>query len=171
MTEPTLAPGTCDETDIVLRPATPSDAASIADLPASRFDRGWSVAEFQALLADPVVFAVLAETGKPADGPAGFIAARSAAGEAEILTLAVSARHERAGIGLALVEYACRTATSRSAGSVFLEVAAANRPALALYRRCGFLEAARRPQYYGNGEGADAIVMRRDLSQLVDARP
>ena len=171
MTESNLVPFTACEANVTLRPASASDAAPIADLHASRFDRGWSADEFAALLADPVVFTLLAETPEPDCALAGFITARTAADEAEVLTLAVSARHERAGVGSALIETACGTAANRSAASIFLEVAAANQVALALYRRCGFFEAARRPQYYGIGEGADAIVMRRDLSQLVDARP
>jgi ribosomal-protein-alanine N-acetyltransferase len=40
-------------------------------------------------------------------------------------------------------------------------VAADNQPALALYRRFGFVETGRRPAYY---ENVDAVLMQRDLS-------
>ena len=171
MTEPAAGRTPNNATDFALRAATAGDAVAIARLHASRFERGWSAGEFSALLADPVVFTLIAETTTPRAGLAGFFSALTTAGEAEILTLAISDRHERAGIGSALTEYACRTAANRLAGSIFLEVAVTNQAALALYARCGFFEAARRPRYYGRGHADDAIVMRRDLRQLVDAEP
>jgi ribosomal-protein-alanine N-acetyltransferase len=48
---------------------------------------------------------------------------------------------------------------------VFLEVAASNTAAQALYRGFGFTEAGRRTGYYRRGDGVeDALVMRQDLS-------
>jgi [ribosomal protein S18]-alanine N-acetyltransferase len=52
-------------------------------------------------------------------------------------------------------------ARKRGAGAMFLEVAAANGPALALYAREGFTEVGRRRRYYS--DGTDALVLRRDL--------
>ena len=49
---------------------------------------------------------------------------------------------------------------------MILEVAVDNIAALALYKRSGFIEAARRAGYYRRSNGtADAIVMRRNLAQ------
>ena len=48
------------------------------------------------------------------------------------------------------------------AGAMFLEVAAGNAPALALYAREGFAEVGRRRRYYS--DGTDALVLRRDLT-------
>jgi ribosomal-protein-alanine N-acetyltransferase len=53
-------------------------------------------------------------------------------------------------------------AVLRKAAVMFLEVAAGNVAALALYRAAGFAEVGRRVRYYA--DGSDALVMRRDLS-------
>jgi ribosomal-protein-alanine N-acetyltransferase len=52
-------------------------------------------------------------------------------------------------------------AAALGARAMFLEVAAGNEAAAALYRSAGFAAVARRPGYY---EGADALVMRAALS-------
>jgi ribosomal-protein-alanine N-acetyltransferase len=56
---------------------------------------------------------------------------------------------------------ALAAARARGAAAMFLEVAAGNTPALALYAREGFAEVGRRRRYYA--DGADALVLRRDL--------
>ncbi len=90
------------------------------------------------------------------DDRGGLIIARKAGGEAEILTLAVAPGSRRLGIARALVEQA-----ASAAGDVtwFLEVAAGNTPALALYGRLGFAECGRRHDYYSKGQ--DALTLRR----------
>ncbi|NVN31455.1 ribosomal-protein-alanine acetyltransferase, partial [Endobacter medicaginis] len=45
---------------------------------------------------------------------------------------------------------------------LFIEVAAGNGPAIALYRGCGFVEVGRRRRYYPDGD--DALVMVLSLS-------
>jgi ribosomal-protein-alanine N-acetyltransferase len=53
----------------------------------------------------------------------------------------------------------------RRAEALFLEVDETNRPAIALYKRFGFRQVGRRPNYYSSADGssAGALVMRRDL--------
>jgi len=153
---------------LTLRRADAGDAAAIASLHASRFERGWSAEEIAALLADPLVLAYAAETPGRRPTLAGFSFARVAAGEGEILMLAVARVAERLGVGSALVAATCACALDRGGTEVFLEVADDNAPALALYRRHGFRAAGRRPAYYGAGRAGDAIIMRLDLRDPVD---
>jgi ribosomal-protein-alanine N-acetyltransferase len=88
----------------------------------------------------------------------------SAAGEAEILTLAVAPRARRQGVGAALVDAAGAAALLRGAASMHLEVAEANAPARALYKKLGYAEAGRRDAYYeGEGGSVDALVLKRNL--------
>lgn len=119
--------------------------------------RPWTAAEFERLLADPAVFAETA--------PEGFALGRSAAGEAELLTLAVAPKARRCGTGRALLSAIERSAQDRGATACFLEVAADNGAALGLYRAAGYAEAGRRPAYFRRPDGTrcDAIVLRRAL--------
>lgn len=99
----------------------------------------------------------------------GFVLARAAGGEAEILTLAVRPTARRRGLGGTLMAAALAGALLRGAAAMFLEVAAGNLPALGLYCRLGFAEVGRRRRYYP--DGSDALVLRRDLEAPAEARP
>lgn len=140
---------------MTLRPAAPDEAADLAALHAQAFDHPWPEAEIAELMASPGAFALLVE-GR------GFILCRSIAGEAEILTLAVSPAQRRVGIGRVLVEAAAGVAVQTGSDSLFLEVADDNVAALGLYAAAGFEPVGRRKNYYASG--ADAVVMRRALN-------
>jgi ribosomal-protein-alanine N-acetyltransferase len=97
----------------------------------------------------------------------GFILARTLAGEAEILTLAVAPLARRRGLAKRLVEAAIVQSLAAGADSLFLEVAADNAPAIALYVGAGFETVGRRRGYYaspGGGAAQDALVMRLTLN-------
>lgn len=119
--------------------------------------RPWSADEISALLASPGAF-LLTE-------PDGFLIGRAIAGEAELLTVAVDPDARRRGTGAWLVQAFLDQARRRGADTAFLEVAADNTAATALYRDAGFAEAGRRPGYYAqaSGEPLDALILRRDL--------
>lgn len=117
--------------------------------------RPWTAAEFAGLLAAPGCALLTA--------PDGFLLGRVAAGEAELLTLAVAPEARRTGQGRALVERFLAQSLARGAECAFLEVASDNPPALALYRRTGWKAVGRRPAYYG--PGVDAVVMRHGLGR------
>ena len=86
---------------------------------------------------------------------AGFCAWRqTAVDEAEMLNLAVAPPHRGKGVGRALVRELRRVA----AGTIFLEVAEGNVAARALYEEAGWVEVARRKNYYSGAQ--DAIVMK-----------
>jgi len=93
-----------------------------------------------------------------ADGePAGFCTWRQTAGdEAELLNLAVDPAARRRGVASALLEALC----ARARGSVFLEVAEPNTPAIGLYTRHGWLPVALRKGYYEGGK-INAVVMKK----------
>ena len=146
-----------------LRPATREDASALADLHAGAFDEPWSADDIVRFAEDRGGFALAAEEG---DGAlAGFILCRLIAGEAEVLTLAVRPAARRRGVGRALLE-AALALSQPSASAMFLEVAADNPGAVALYRQAGFEVVGRRAGYYGRpaAPSIDAFVMRRALN-------
>lgn len=89
--------------------------------------------------------------------PAGFCSWRQTTpDEAEILNLAVEPEWRRRGVGTALLNALGGSAK----GTVFLEVAEPNAPAVALYQKLGWRRAGLRPGYYNHGT-VNAVVMKK----------
>ena len=149
-----------------VRPLEIDDSQALAELHEEDFVRPWAESEFESLLLQDTVFGFVAvEEGLAKAKPCGFILARRAAGEAEILTVAVSRSFRRRGIGRMLLDAVLRVLHAERIASLFLEVDENNAAAIALYRRLGFREVGRRPDYYRDAfaRRSNAIVMRRDL--------
>lgn len=147
----------------VLGETTPRDAAAIAALHAAAFRRGWSEDEVERLLLDRQVLGHRALAGR---AMAGFILSRFAAGEAEILSVAVDRRRRGRGLARRLLDLHLRRLAGLGMDKVFLEVEEDNVSARRLYARAGFREVGRRAGYYPRkaGEAGSALVLRRDLS-------
>ncbi|MFX0542213.1 GNAT family N-acetyltransferase [Roseovarius sp. S4756] len=119
--------------------------------------RGWSAAEFAYLVDAPHCCLCRA--------PEGFALSRVIAGEAELLTLAVDPDHRRMGIAARLLADVEAAAARMGAANQFLEVAADNPAARALYRSAGYAEVGRRAGYYARpgGTPVDALVLSKAL--------
>jgi [ribosomal protein S18]-alanine N-acetyltransferase len=134
------------------------DAAAIAALHAASFQRGWGEDECRQLLADRNVVGDRTTVG---DRLIGFILSRLAAGEAEILSVAIAPAWRGRGLSGPLLDLHLRRLAGVGARVVFLEVGEGNAPAGQLYQKAGFYEVGRRKGYYDGG--ATARVLRRDL--------
>lgn len=156
-------PRTFGRAEAVVEPATLRDAARLSQLHRASFHRGWDTNEFEQILIERNAFGHRLRLGSTV---IGFIVSRTAADEAEILSVAVAAKYRGRGYSRDLL----RTHLGHLAGfgfkTVFLEVEENNRPARALYERAGFRVVGRRERYYRDSSGQDlnAVVMRRDLS-------
>lgn len=137
----------------------------MARIHAEGFHRAWSTMEIERLLTDPAVLADAAMVGGDDGRLAGFVLSRRAADEAEVLTIAITARRRGQGIAGRLLSQHMKTLAYAGARVLFLEVDEGNEPALALYRRAGFAEVGRRVAYYrkADGSAATALVLRRSL--------
>lgn len=154
-----MAPG-----GLHIEPGAVRDAEAVARLHALGFYRGWPREEFAAYLADTAATpAFVACDAKRRI--AGFAMLRLAADEAELLTIAVEPKWRGKGVGAALLRAAFEDLMMSPARRLFLEVAADNLAAIALYRGHGFAEIGRRKGYYPRSDGAPAtaLVMSRDL--------
>lgn len=120
--------------------------------------RAWSAAEFAALLAQP---------GTILTGDArSFVLGRVVLDEAEVLTVATLPEARRQGLARSRLAAFARAARAAGALTLFLEVAADNTAARALYAAFGLVEAGRRRGYYRTDAGpVDAIVMRLPLPE------
>ncbi len=135
-------------------------AEALAELHRVAFTNGerpWTTPEFASLLSTPGVAIFLRDRG--------FLALRTAADEAEIITLAVHPAARRQGLARVLVAEALDTARSGGVRRILLEVAVDNDAARALYAQAGFVETGRRRGYYARsgGERVDALVLVRPV--------
>ena len=147
-----------------IEPATVKDADVIARLHALGFYRGWPREDFAAYLADAATTPAYVACDAR-HKVVGFAMLRLTADEAELMTIAVDPKWRGKGIGAALLRAAFADLLMSPARKMFLEVAADNPPAIALYRRHGFAEIGRRDGYFAraNGQPATALVMSRNL--------
>ncbi|MBU6444289.1 MAG: GNAT family N-acetyltransferase [Alphaproteobacteria bacterium] len=145
-----------------LRTVASADASLLAGLHAACFAEGWSAAAISGLLSAPGAFAFLGEIEGIA---AGFVLARTAADEAEILTLAVAPDFRRRGLARALLRAAAAEAAKRRAAVLFLEVDSENIAARELYDALGFAEVGRRGAYYARKgtRAGDALTLKLTL--------
>lgn len=150
--------------DIDIRPVTSGAAPRLAHVHAAGFEDPWGADAIRDIIAMPGTFGLMAMSG---DDIPGFVLARVAGDEAEILTVAVAESHRRRGLGRRLIEAAAAAAIAGGANVLFLEVAEDNPAAIALYRSLGFETVGRRPGYYPRRGGAPvaALTMRLDLAE------
>lgn len=82
-----------------------------------------------------------------------------AAGEAELLRIAVDPAHRGRGLGRLLLEACQRDLADQGLVHLFLEVRVSNADAIRLYRTCGWKPCGTRRGYYPDGE--DAALFQR----------
>jgi [ribosomal protein S18]-alanine N-acetyltransferase len=147
----------------VIEPATLRDARKLAQLHGASFHRGWGEGEFEQMLSERNTLVHRLRQGR---NVIGFAVSRMAADEAEILSIAVDARHRGRGLSRNLLLTHLGHLAGHGVRTVFLEVEENNHPARRLYDRAGFSVAGRRERYYKQpgGEQLNAVLMRRDLS-------
>jgi ribosomal-protein-alanine N-acetyltransferase len=125
-------------------------------------ERPWTRQDMADLLATPAGGGLILQAD---DEDAGVVLWRTIADEAELLTLAVSARHRRQGVGTVLVSQVIERSRRQGARQLFLEVGVDNPGARLLYAQAGFIEVGRRKDYYQRPTGfADALVLCLTLS-------
>jgi ribosomal-protein-alanine N-acetyltransferase len=150
---------------IAFRPVGALDFDRAAALHRQAFEplgeRPWTPRDMAELLASPGVAGLFLEIDGRQDG---FALWRTAADEAELLTIAVDANRRGHGHGRALLGAVAAQARRGGARNLFLEVGADNAAARALYSQVGFVEVGRRPDYYQRHTGlGDALVLRLTL--------
>lgn len=132
------------------------------------FREAWTRRQVEDSLALPSTYTILSdENGEPPDPhnhAAGFVLARHAADEIELLLIAVVPLHRGKGLGKSLLEQFFESARQRSATQVFLEMRA-NNPARSLYESCGFVQIGLRRDYYRtvSGETIDAMTFAKPV--------
>jgi [ribosomal protein S18]-alanine N-acetyltransferase len=143
---------------IGIRPAGIFDVESMAAIHAACFAKGWSANEIGQFVAAPGCLSLLASLSRE-QTVQGFLIARCAGDEAEILTLAVDPNHRRQGLARAILAAAIAALRKAGAKRLFLEVEVANESARGLYQSLGAVAVGRRPRYYEHGADADIFSL------------
>jgi ribosomal-protein-alanine N-acetyltransferase len=148
---------------IVVEAGGPADLPAVMTVMEDSFDpsfgEAWTGSQCAGLLPMTGVWLTVARDGGE---PIGFALSRIAAGEAELLLLAVRNGAQRRGAGKMLLDRFISDAQSRGAEKLHLEVRDGNH-AIALYKRVGFREIGRRINYYrgASGQQYDALTLGR----------
>ena len=146
----------------VLR-AMPEDASELAAIHHEALPPGWSAAEIAAACNAPERSVLKVISGGKLSG---FVIVQMAAGEAEILTIAVTPKKRRQGAASLLMAAAIEACHQRLVSFIFLETAQNNISARALYEKFGFGIVGRRKNYYQTGRSAPetALIMKLDIA-------
>lgn len=132
------------------------------------FREAWTRRQVEESLTLPSTYMLLVNAaGKniaEGESAAGFVLARQAADEVELLLIAVLPAHRGKGLGRCLLAQFIESARARSAAKVFLEMRS-NNPAERLYRAAGFEQIGQRKDYYRTLTGAtiDALTFARQV--------
>jgi ribosomal-protein-alanine N-acetyltransferase len=144
-----------------LRPAKMSDLAPILAIENQAFSHPWSeTAILEELNRNPATLYVLKR--EKGGSILGYLCYWSAAGEIQLLTIAVHPDHRRRGLARFMMESLVQEARLQTAENIFLEVRPSNLPAINLYSHLGFQTIYRRPGYY-QPENEDALVMQKPV--------
>lgn len=165
MSDP-IAPPPSGSPPSSLRPLGAFDLQLLAALHERCFtapwDQDWPAASFGEILAMPGAGGWLISDG---DRPQGFVLTRQVLDELEIILIGIDPAFRRRGLAGRLLDAALSAAGRAGVRTVFLEQAAPNAAAQALYASRGFQPVGRRAGYYRGRDGAvvDAVVLRCDL--------
>jgi [ribosomal protein S18]-alanine N-acetyltransferase len=150
--------------------AGPDRAAEIAKLRSNLFAEPWSEGSVGVMLDNPASTAFIAFDGLSRQA-VGFIMGQLAADEAEILSIGVAQGWQRMGIGTRMMEGLTRALERAEIKRLFLDVAADNDAAMALYLKRGFAAVGMRKGYYKrkDADAMDALTLALDIGKMPNA--
>lgn len=145
----------------IIRAMTLQDLEPIDLIERASFKEPWSPETFAAELAKPFARVDVARDREVI----GFCNYWLLADAASLLVIAIHPDHRRRGVASCLLRHFLAQASLAQCALATLEVRRGNEPAIALYRRHGFITSYVRKQYYADGE--DALVMNAVLSDAL----
>lgn len=130
-------------------------AQTLFELEKACFSDGWtfSALEYQAQSENSVIVLKM-QDGKPV----GYALGTVICGEAELYRIGVIPEFRGRGLGAQTLDDFLCECERKGTEKVFLEVRSQNAPAVALYKRAGFVQIAVRKGYYGDD---DALIFEK----------
>jgi len=131
------------------------DLTAVYALENQIFSDPWPLRSFEEIFDEDSWQALIAESEGRLIGYACFL---DIAGEAHIANIAVSSEFRRKSVAKRLLDRILLFAQDSRCEMIILEVRPSNRPALEFYKKAGFAELYRKPNYYTSPK-EDALVM------------
>jgi len=146
---------------MAIRHATHADADAFSAIMSDGEAQTW------ASLENPTSRALIAVQTRGT--PIGFVEARKAGDDVEILMIATRPEERRSGVAAALLAALTLQAMTEGARRIILEVAEDNVAGRGLYDHTGFVEIGRRPAYYHHGRETpcDALLLARQFDSAM----
>ncbi len=145
--------------NVVIREMAKSDVQSMAKLSHEVGFASWSEADYLVKLNSDDSLSFVAEVSQNTKQIiVAFLLMRLIKPEAEIINIAVKNDYRRQGIGEKLLNISLSIMFTKGYSNFLLEVRETNLPAIALYKKKGFLTIGKRKDYYSNPK-EDALVM------------
>ena len=159
----------------LVRPYRPEDFRNLWEIDQACFPPGISYTQFElkSYIRGASAFTIVSEEqddetpaptsakGDPSRIIGFLVAERTSRGRGHIITIDVSDRVRRQGIGSRLLNSAEEEFGSRKCTLIQLETAVDNVAALSFYKRHGYNVIRSIPHYYSNG--VDALLLEKDL--------
>ena len=145
---------------VLIRPMTESDVASVVVIELSAYRFPWS----EGIFRDCLKVGYVCRIACVEDAVAGYGIVSTGAGEAHILNLCVREDFRCRGIGSQLLEDLLERAAAAAVDTAYLEVRPSNTAAIRLYKAFAFEHVGLRRGYYQAPEGReDAAVFKLAL--------
>ena len=134
-----------------------TDVCQIAEIEKMCFHDPWSQVSIASELENPLSYWLVAvDHGQVA----GYVGSQTVLDGSDMMNIAVRPSFRRQGIAGNLIEKLIAGVKEKGAICLALEVRASNTPAIDLYKKFGFQQVGRRPNYYRNPR-EDALIMRK----------
>ena len=152
---------------MLLRPMVEDDLPAVMRLETSSHLTPWTEGNFR----DALAAGNLCLVGELSGHLVACAVLQMAAGEAELLTMAVETAERRRGLGRQILSELIARAVAYRAAAIWLEVRVSNTAAIGLYQAVGFVQVGWRKGYYRTESGhEDAIMMRLAVGLLREER-
>ncbi len=141
---------------VLIREGHPADAGGIAEIEALCFAHPWSEADLLGGFDNCTRYVVAEMDGEIL----GYCGIQMVGGEGYITNVAVKPQHRKQGIGIKILEFLLNFSRTEGLEFVTLEVRESNLPAINLYKKMGFGEVGKRPNFYRDPK-EDALLLTR----------
>lgn len=149
--------------DVIFRMMRKEDLPQVAALEENCFSSPWRFQDFEDALEKDYYFYMVAQHEEKIVAMAGLILSP---GEADITNVAVAESYRRKQISYRLLQQLMAEGEKRGIMDFTLEVRQQNAPAIALYKKLGFVSEGVRRNFYTNPTDNAIIMWKRHMEKI-----